>query len=60
LVAEFNRVDQLKPDWASVLEKYRVGWTLLPPSHPLHALLATDAGWTNVYRDAVAWIYTRR
>lgn len=60
LVEEFNRVDQLKPDWAPVLEQYRVGWTILPPSHPLHALLATDAGWTNVFRDEVAWIYSRR
>jgi len=60
LVDEFNTVDLTKPGWAAVLEKYEVGWTILPPKHPLNALLSLDAGWTNAFHDEVALIYTRR
>ncbi|MCG3148861.1 MAG: hypothetical protein PCFJNLEI_02310 [Verrucomicrobiae bacterium] len=61
LCEEFNTVDRTKPGWEAVLEKYKVGWTLLPPKHPLNALLSLDTGgWTNNYHDEVAVIYSRR
>lgn len=60
LCGEFNAVDETKPGWEAVLEKYRVGWTILPPKHPLNSLLALDHGWKPAYTDEVATVYTRR
>ena len=59
LVEEFNSVDDVKPRWEQVLDKYHVGWTLLPPKHALNSLLALDAEWKRVYADDVAVIYVR-
>ena len=59
LVEEFNAVDEVKPQWEQVLAKYNVGWTLLPPKHPLNSLLTLQAGWKRVYTDDVAVIYSR-
>jgi hypothetical protein len=60
LIEEFNTVDDVKPGWEPVLERYRVGWTILPPKHGLNALLAMRVDWKRVYSDDVAVIYTRR
>ena len=57
LVEEFNTVDNVKPGWEVVLDKYRVGWTILPSKHRLNALLALQANWKQVYADKVAVIY---
>jgi hypothetical protein len=56
---EFSTVDKLQPGWEGVLEKYKVGWTLLPRKHPLSNLLALRNDWKLVYQDAVASIYVR-
>jgi len=61
LMREFQRVDKVRPGWETVLGTYDVGWTLLPPPHPLHALLALDPEhWHRVYADDVAVVYARR
>lgn len=60
LIREFNEVDELNPGWEDVLRKYDVGWTILPPKHPLSNLLALRADWEPAYKDDVAVIYTRR
>jgi hypothetical protein len=60
LVEEFSTVDGIKPGWDAVLEKYRVGWTILPPKHGLNALLALRTDWKQVHADNVAVIYARR
>jgi len=60
LVEEFKTVDGIKPGWDAVLEKYRVGWTILPPKHGLNALLALRTDWKQVHADNVAVIYARR
>ncbi len=60
LVEEFNTVDDVKSGWDTVLGKYRVGWTILPPKHGLNALLALRADWKQIYVDETAVIYTRR
>jgi len=59
LIEEFNTVDDVKPGWEQVLNKYHVGWTLLPPKHPLNSLLALHPDWKRVYADDVAVIYVR-
>jgi hypothetical protein len=60
LVEEFNTADDVKPGWEAVFEKYRVGWTILPPKHGLNALLALRPDWRQVYADEVAVMYARR
>ncbi|MEI6083650.1 MAG: hypothetical protein WCS70_05045 [Verrucomicrobiota bacterium] len=58
LVGEFNTVDETKPGWEAVLQKYQVGWTILPVKHPLNSLLVLS-GWRPAYSDEVAIVYTR-
>lgn len=60
LVDEFNVVNDVIPGWETVLEKYRVGWTILPVKHGLNALLALRVDWKKVYEDSVTVIYARR
>jgi len=56
-VKEFNQVNYVQPNWEDVLQKYHVGWTILPREHPLNQALAQRIGWTQVYTDSVATIY---
>ena len=37
--------------WLHTLEKYRIGWTLLPADHPLNQALALLPNWACVCRD---------
>jgi len=60
LVQEFNQVDEVKPGWETVFEKYHVGWTILPVQHPLNQLLALRADWRRIYADDVAVIYAHQ
>ncbi|HTS19224.1 MAG TPA: hypothetical protein VMP11_16730 [Verrucomicrobiae bacterium] len=59
LVREFSSVNSVGTNWETVLRKYNVGWTILPPDHPLTRLLAKRADWKLVYSDPVASIYGR-
>ena len=45
--------------WRWTMDRYRIGWTLLPASHPLNQALALQSDWACVYRDDVAMIYVR-
>lgn len=60
LLREFSQAYYLKPGWEAVFEKYGVGWTLLPPAHPLSTLLGLRGDWALVYRDDVAAVYTKK
>lgn len=57
---EFDKADDVKPGWETVFEKYHVGWTILPPKHPLNAMLALRADWKQTYTDEVAVVYGKR
>jgi hypothetical protein len=59
LIREYQTVDDVKPGWENVLEKYNVGWTILPRQHPLNSLLALRKDWRLVRQDSVAAVYTR-
>ena len=59
LVKEFNEVNEVRPGWEAVFQKFGVGWTILPRSHALNIVLALDPGWRLVYTDEVATIYGR-
>jgi hypothetical protein len=59
LIEEYLSVADVKPGWEKVIEKYNVGWTLLPTEHSLNAVLALREDWRLVYRDEVATVYRR-
>lgn len=52
----------IRPDRAAfeaALRRYRVAWTLLPPSSPCVALLDLMPGWRRVYADDYAVVHIR-
>jgi hypothetical protein len=59
LVKEFDDVNKVRPGWDAILQKYDVGWTILPRGHGLNMLLALRKDWSLAYTDEVAAIYTR-
>ncbi len=59
LVREFMQVNDATDGWETILTKYHVGWTILPPDHRLNHILARRADWKLVYSDPVASIYGR-
>ena len=60
LTRDFLQVNGAWPGWEDVLNKYHVGWTILPRGHPLNRALAQRADWTLVYADPLASIYGRK
>jgi hypothetical protein len=58
-VREFLDAQDVRPNWENIFAKYDVGWTILPPNHPLCSILALRTDWKLVHRDAVAVIYAR-
>ena len=60
LVREYSEVSQLQPGWEVVLQKYGVGWTILPRAHRLNEVLAVHPQWQVAHTDAVATVYCRR
>jgi hypothetical protein len=50
------------PDTAALkttLEKYHVGWTILPPQSPVNTILDLLPGWQRVYADPIAVVHIR-
>ena len=60
LIQDFVTVNRANPGWDGVLQKYHVGWTILPRAHPLNQLLALRKDWSLSYTDEVATIYSHR
>jgi hypothetical protein len=60
LVREFSSVNTVETNWETVLEKYGVGWTILPRTHPLNVLFSLRKDWGLAYADDVTAIYARR
>jgi hypothetical protein len=44
----------------SLLDRYRIAWTLLKPDEPALASLDRDPGWERVYADPGAVVHRRR
>jgi hypothetical protein len=57
---EFLTVNRANAGWELVFAKYHVGWTLLPPQHPLNQILRLDPGWQFVFSNYQAVVYSRR
>ena len=46
-------------DLAGLLDRYKIGWTLLQPGTPAAALLDLTPGWRRVYSDETAIVHVR-
>jgi len=44
----------------AVFRQYAVTWTLLPPDHPLVAVMDAKPGWRRLYSDRFAVVHVRR
>jgi hypothetical protein len=58
-VAEGLRVWDACPDWASILERYRVNAALLPIDSALATVLRERQDWKPVYQDHVAVLFEK-
>jgi hypothetical protein len=56
---EFTEVSHLTPTWDAILEKYQVGWTILPVQHPLNRILEMRTDWQLVFSNQQALVYSR-
>jgi hypothetical protein len=45
--------------WQERLDRWGVGWTLLPDESPLNGILEADAHWQRVHADGTAAVYVR-
>jgi hypothetical protein len=43
----------------AALKQYAVAWTILPPGHPLVALMDAKPGWRRLYADRYAVVHAR-
>lgn len=59
ITKDYIDVNFLHPGWEHILEKYHIGWTIMPREHRLNHALAQSANWRLVYIDQVATIYGR-
>lgn len=60
LLWDYAAIVRLRTDWRERLEKYEVGFALIPSNGALAILLATDPTWERVYADGQAAIFVRR
>ncbi len=60
LLWDYAAIVCLQSDWRERLEKYEVGFALIPSDSALAMLLATDPAWERVYTDDLAAIFVRR
>jgi hypothetical protein len=59
LLNQYNDVQNLRPDWKTVLDQYHVDYVLFNRGEALSNVLATQPEWTLAYQDSVAVIYVR-
>ena len=59
LTREYEQVISVQPGWEQVLDRYAVGWVLIPVDQALARELSRRDAWSEVYRDGTAVIYQR-
>ena len=42
VMKDFDAIDDVTRDWETVMDKYHVGWTILPVTHPLNRILELE------------------
>jgi hypothetical protein len=60
LMREFRTANEPRPGWEAVFARYHVGWTMLPPQHPLNQILRLHPDWQLVFSNREALVYSRR
>jgi hypothetical protein len=59
LLNEYNDVQNLRPDWVAILDKYKVDYVVFNTGEALSNVLATQPAWKVVYQDQVATVFVR-
>jgi hypothetical protein len=60
LLNQYNDVQNLRPDWKTILDQYQVDYVVFNRGDALSNVLATQPEWTLVYEDNVAVIFVRK
>jgi hypothetical protein len=60
LLREYLRIVSVHPKWEEVIEKYGVGWVIVPSNKALATYLALRSDWKPVYIDSAAAIFAKR
>ncbi len=60
LTKEYLDVTSLAPGWESTLDKYAVGWIIIPTDSDLAQELETLSNWFVTYEDSTAVIFERK
>lgn len=60
LLNQYNDVQNLRPDWKTILDQYQVDYVVFNRGDALSNVLATQTDWTLVYEDNVAVIFVRK
>ncbi len=59
LVREFRIVNEPRPGWEKIFEKYNVRWTILPVQHPLNRILELSPSWSPVFSNQQTLVFAR-
>lgn len=59
LPLQYLKVYRVQPGWEAVLERYHIGWILIPHQSSLSQMLQRTPGWKLAYQDTTADILTR-
>jgi hypothetical protein len=59
LLREYLAIYTAQPGWEARLDKWEINLVLAEADGPLSVALAQQPGWTQVYYDAIAAVYTR-
>jgi hypothetical protein len=59
LLNEYNDVQNLRPDWSAILDRYHVDYVVFNTGEALSNVLATQSAWKIAYQDKVATIFVR-
>jgi len=59
LLVQYADINNLRPDWSSLLDQYRVDYVVFPVGTPLVSALDESSAWHRVYADSLAVIFVR-
>ena len=59
LTQEYLDVQDVKPGWRDLLDRYDVQWIIFPSNSALEQVLTASGIWDTAYRDAMAVVLTR-
>ncbi len=59
LLARYADVNNVRDDWRSLLDRYRVDYIVFPTGTPLVSALDASGGWQRAYTDSLAVIFVR-